>query len=260
MNNEDEEILQATIVKVEGRPNLPERPKERTRWEAFKFFLFPHLKKSKELAEAYAEAKVEKEKSEARKIAEEAAEIAARRDLTKQQEASEFNAVIDDIFADDGLPPGAKALKLAKLMEKNQQVSAQIDKFNEIVQELGLKKGLNIDVEEESLKFLPEEKDLNKGQEEVPEEEKIDEELAEKLNMPVQELDLSARVMYCFESIKLETVGQLVKMRDTDLLKIVDFGKASLREVKKELSKMGLSLAANGKSKVEKGNLGDGGR
>lgn len=78
-----EKISETRLVKVEGRPNSPERPRERTRWERFKFWLFPHFKKSEELAEAYAEAKVEKEKSEERKRTEEAAEIAARKDLTR---------------------------------------------------------------------------------------------------------------------------------------------------------------------------------
>jgi len=69
-----------------------------------------------------------------------------------------------------------------------------------------------------------------------------EEELRKKLKMPVEELALSMRVKNCFESIRLETVGQLVKMRATDLLKIVNFGKASLLEVKRELAEIGLSL------------------
>jgi hypothetical protein len=112
MSFETKEISKCRIVEVEGRPNSPDSPRERTLWQAFKFWIFPHLKKSEALAEAYAEAKVEKEKSEARKIAEEAADIAARKDTRSQKEVQTFNAIIDDIFADDGLPPGAKALKL----------------------------------------------------------------------------------------------------------------------------------------------------
>jgi len=160
MIDEDEKILEATIVKVEGRPNLPEQPEERTRWECFKSWLFPHMRKSKELAQAYTEAKVAKEENEALKIAEEAAEIAARKDLTKQQEASEFNKLIDDIFADDGLLPGVKALKMAKLMEKNPKIATQLDKVKDIIEKLALKKGLNIEVEDGSLKFLPHGKSL----------------------------------------------------------------------------------------------------
>lgn len=159
MTFEIEKISETRLVKIEGRPNSPERTKERTRWQRFKFWLFPHLKKSRELAEAYAEAKVEKEKSEARKTTEEAAEIAARKDITRQKEVREFNIIIDDIFKDDTLPPGAKALKLAKLIEKNPQVAKQLQRVKDIIENLALKKGFNIGVVDDSQKSLPEGKE-----------------------------------------------------------------------------------------------------
>jgi len=81
--------------------------------------------------------------------------------------------------------------------------------------------------------------------EQEAEEEKIDEELAQKLKTPIQELELSVRASNCLESAKIETVGQLVKMTDADLLKIRSFGKTSLREVKRKLADMGLSLGMN---------------
>ena len=57
-----------------------------------------------------------------------------------------------------------------------------------------------------------------------------------------QELELSVRASNCLESVKVETVGQLVKMTDADLLKIRSFGKTSLREIKRKLADIGLSL------------------
>ncbi len=76
----------------------------------------------------------------------------------------------------------------------------------------------------------------------VPEVETVDEELVEKLKIPIQELELSVRASNCLESVKMETVGQLVKMTDADLLKIRSFGKTSLREIKRKLADIGLSL------------------
>lgn len=73
-------------------------------------------------------------------------------------------------------------------------------------------------------------------------EEKVDEELARKLNIPIQELELSVRADNCLESAKIETVGQLVAKTEADLLKIRSFGKTSLREVKRKLADIGLSL------------------
>ena len=82
--------------------------------------------------------------------------------------------------------------------------------------------------------------------EEVPEEEAIDEELAKKLSTPLQELELSVRASNCLESVKMETVGQLVKMTEADLLKIRSFGKTSLREIQRKLADIGLSLGMTG--------------
>ncbi|UCE98793.1 MAG: DNA-directed RNA polymerase subunit alpha [Planctomycetota bacterium] len=73
-------------------------------------------------------------------------------------------------------------------------------------------------------------------------EEGVDEELAKKLSTPIQELELSVRAGNCLESVKVDTVGQLVKMTEGDLLKIRSFGKTSLREVKRKLADIGLSL------------------
>jgi len=73
-------------------------------------------------------------------------------------------------------------------------------------------------------------------------EQAMDEELTKKLSMPIQELELSVRASNCLDSEKVQTVGQLVKMTDADLLKIRSFGKTSLREVKRKLADIGLSL------------------
>jgi DNA-directed RNA polymerase subunit alpha len=70
----------------------------------------------------------------------------------------------------------------------------------------------------------------------------IDPDLQQKLDMPVQELDLSVRANNCLESAKISSVRELVKKNDSDLLKVRSFGKTSLREVKRKLADLGLSL------------------
>ncbi len=70
----------------------------------------------------------------------------------------------------------------------------------------------------------------------------IDPELQSKLNMPIQDLDLSVRANNCLESAKIGSVRDLVKKTDADLLKVRSFGKTSLREVKRKLADLGLSL------------------
>jgi DNA-directed RNA polymerase subunit alpha len=70
----------------------------------------------------------------------------------------------------------------------------------------------------------------------------LDPELQQKLNMTIQELDLSVRASNCLESAKIQTVRELVKKTDADLLKVRSFGKTSLREIKRKLADLGLSL------------------
>ena len=70
----------------------------------------------------------------------------------------------------------------------------------------------------------------------------VDEDLIRKLNMPINELELSVRASNCLESAKIATVAQLVSKTDSDLLKVRSFGKTSLREVKKKLQDLNLSL------------------
>ena len=71
---------------------------------------------------------------------------------------------------------------------------------------------------------------------------RVDEELIRKLQMPISELDLSVRASNCLESAKLSIVADLVQMTENDLLKVRSFGKTSLREVKRKLADLNLSL------------------
>lgn len=74
------------------------------------------------------------------------------------------------------------------------------------------------------------------------EAEKEDAELQAKLDMPLRELDLSVRASNCLESAKLQTVRDLVRMTEAELLKVRSFGKTSLREIKRKLEEIGISL------------------
>jgi DNA-directed RNA polymerase subunit alpha len=70
----------------------------------------------------------------------------------------------------------------------------------------------------------------------------VDEELIRKLSMPIGDLDLSVRAGNCLESANIRTVGDLVQKDDPELLGVRSFGKTSLREVKRKLEELGLSL------------------
>ncbi len=71
---------------------------------------------------------------------------------------------------------------------------------------------------------------------------RYDPEIQQKLDMSTQELDLSVRANNCLEAAKISTVRELVSKSESELLKVRSFGKTSLREVKRKLADMGLSL------------------
>jgi len=68
------------------------------------------------------------------------------------------------------------------------------------------------------------------------------EDLERKLNMSVDELDLSVRATNCFQAEKIHTIRDLVGRTESQLLKVRNFGKTTLKEVKGKLGDMGLSL------------------
>lgn len=70
----------------------------------------------------------------------------------------------------------------------------------------------------------------------------LGEDLKAKLDISIEELELSVRASNCLESANVQKVGELVKMTEADLLKIRSFGKTSLREVKRKIADMELSL------------------
>jgi len=67
-------------------------------------------------------------------------------------------------------------------------------------------------------------------------------ELERKLAMPISSLELSVRAANCLEAENIMTVGQLVRLSEEGLLAIRSFGKTSLREIKRKLADLGLSI------------------
>ncbi len=64
----------------------------------------------------------------------------------------------------------------------------------------------------------------------------------EVLNKSVEELELSVRSTNCLETAQIRTIGQLAQKSEAELLKMRNFGKKSLEEIKKTLASYGLSL------------------
>ncbi len=77
---------------------------------------------------------------------------------------------------------------------------------------------------------------------EEEQEEKITEDLIEKLRMPVSELELSVRSSNCLREAKINTIVDLVKRSESEMLKYRNFGKKSLTEIGQILKTMDLNL------------------
>ena len=65
------------------------------------------------------------------------------------------------------------------------------------------------------------------------------------LNMPLSELEFSVRTSDCLRRAGIKRISDLVLKSEMDLLKIRNFGKSTLMEIKKILENMGLSLRSS---------------
>jgi DNA-directed RNA polymerase subunit alpha len=66
--------------------------------------------------------------------------------------------------------------------------------------------------------------------------------LKRKLNMSVNEIELSVRAANCLNNANITSVGQLAMKSEAEMLKYRNFGKKSLNEIKEKLQQLGLGL------------------
>jgi DNA-directed RNA polymerase subunit alpha len=69
----------------------------------------------------------------------------------------------------------------------------------------------------------------------------------------IEELDFSVRTKNCLDRENIQTIGDLVKRTEEDLLGVRNFGQKSLNEVKEKLTQFGLSLAPSAGEKSGRG-------
>ncbi|MDD5134541.1 MAG: DNA-directed RNA polymerase subunit alpha, partial [Phycisphaerae bacterium] len=139
---------------------------------------------------------------------------------TRVGQKTNYDRLILEIWTDGSISPEMAMVEAGKILRKH---------INPFVQYFEI--GAEIAEELESA--------------EPEQETQVDEQLAAKLQMSVQELELSVRANNCLETSHIETVGQLVGMTEAELLKLRSFGKTSLREITRKLTDIGLSLGMN---------------
>ena len=137
---------------------------------------------------------------------------------TRVGQRTNYDKLILEIWTDGTITPEMALVEAAKILRKH--VNPFIQYFELGEQTVAASEVIEVETEEQV----------------------VDEELSQKLDMPIQELELSVRASNCLESAKTERVGDLVKMTEAELLKIRSFGKTSLREIRRKLTDIGLSL------------------
>jgi DNA-directed RNA polymerase subunit alpha len=80
------------------------------------------------------------------------------------------------------------------------------------------------------------------AEEAVEKNEKEDEKTNEILEQSLAIMDLSTRSSNSLKNAGIETIGQLVKITEEEMMNFDNFGKRSLEEIKAKLSELGLSL------------------
>lgn len=90
--------------------------------------------------------------------------------------------------------------------------------------------------------FVSYDKDLVEFEESEKQVDTEREELRRKLNMSVNEIELSVRAANCLNNANITTVGELAQKTEAEMLKYRNFGKKSLNEIKQKISDLGLAL------------------
>ena len=65
------------------------------------------------------------------------------------------------------------------------------------------------------------------------------------LEMTIEELELSVRSFNCLKRANINTVDELIKKSEAEMMKVRNLGMKSLVEVKNKLSELGLELRSN---------------
>ncbi len=137
---------------------------------------------------------------------------------TRVGRMTDYDRLIMEIWTDGSVSPEMVLVEAAKMLRKHITPFVQYFEMGEEVEVGG-------ETEEEELKKQAEA-----------------EALRDKLNKSVAELELSVRASNCLQSDGIVTLHDLVTRGESDMLKIRNFGRTSLKEVKEKLGALGLSF------------------
>lgn len=131
---------------------------------------------------------------------------------TRVGRRTDYEKLILDIWTDDRITPDDALVQAASIFRHH------LDSF--------------VNYDENLLEFEQREKIVDRD----------NEELRKKLNMSVNEIELSVRAANCLNNANILTVGELAQRTEAEMLKYRNFGKKSLQEIVDKLRELGLNL------------------
>jgi DNA-directed RNA polymerase subunit alpha len=140
---------------------------------------------------------------------------------TRVGKSTDYDRLVLEVWADGTVTPEMALVEASKIYRKH---------LNPFVQYFELKEDLAVD----GGVLAPEGDEGAKRRE-----------MADLLARSIDMLELSVRSKNCLDSENVLTLRDLVQMAEPELLKVRNFGKTSLKEVKNKLSALGLSLGLN---------------
>jgi len=130
---------------------------------------------------------------------------------TRVGQRTDFNRLILEIWTDGRLTPREALIQSAAILKRHLDLFADDDLY--------------------AIEF----------EEEVEAEDQEDK-LQKLLSMPINEIELSVRSANCIKAANIQTIEDLVRRTEAEMLKYRNFGKKSLDEIKSILAGLGLSL------------------
>ena len=140
---------------------------------------------------------------------------------TRVGKSTDYDRLVLEVWTDGTVSPEMALVEASKIYRKH---------LNPFVQYFELKEDLAV----EGGVLAPE------GDESAKRKEMI-----ELLNRSIDMLELSVRAKNCLDSENVLMLRDLLQMSEPELLKVRNFGKTSLKEVKNKLTALGLSLGIN---------------
>ena len=128
---------------------------------------------------------------------------------TRVGQSTDYDSLVMEMWTNGGITPEDAVAHAAKIVKDHMQIFINFDEEPEPVQ---------------------------------PEVDKKKQKVLLNLSKSVEELELSVRSYNCLKNANIQTIAELVRRTDSEMLRTRNFGRKSLNEIKEILDDMGLHL------------------